>query len=761
MIRNYTLLCGLLLCFCWNTASFAQCDLVTLAPGQLSVVKTDSEDFHFPATNLIDGDLSSQWRTRGPAPFPHQIEIDLGQSYAVSQIKVSPHPDQAIGRPFDFELYLSANGTDWTLQASGSIPYFNQDDYTTKDINFGAVDAQYFRLRVLSSAPTDNVNYRLIISELQVAYNPCGAENKENQFIDFPTIGKQLTTKDAFDPGATSSAGLPINYEVFAGDANIDNGQIKLGGSETTVMVRAYQDGDDNYYPVESFQVFQVIDPAAYEPTLTTRLTDAHPLEMEDLTGYPLYADIDLEHLDALQIESVDFEINGQRFPGALENGAYVYWWLPQYYGDHDIRIIAKASNGKEVQTMKTISVTKADDNQSFHVLDDVLIDWAINVQSKIVKVELPQFVGSYDILSASFWVECPNVTGGCDDWDRLAYVQVKAPNGEWVEILRYITPYGISCFHNLDLTDYASLLQGEVELRVFIGTWGTGGWDVNLELTYERGIPQYLYSKVEPLWQGYFPFGDPFFPQPLDTLTYEIPEEAEKAKLLLTTTGHGWGANNSLNSAEFFRAMHHIHVDGVQTFSQDLWVDCTPNPDACNGQLGNWESNRAGWCPGIIAPDYEYELDPYLDQESIELAYIFQDNYMDLCHRNNPDCVSGVTCDNCNDGFNPAYQIRGHVITYSNTSLATSTTSVAEAATFELFPNPSNGSWQIKGGEFGESIRVEVQAADGRLLDRLEFPDISALKGEVFDYRHLPSGSYWVKITSDQETQSLSWIKQ
>ncbi|MEL6636108.1 MAG: discoidin domain-containing protein [Bacteroidota bacterium] len=751
----------LLLSVLFHQTAMAQCDLVTLPPGVLQVLSTDSEDFKNPATNVVDGDLSSYWATRGTAPFPHQISLDLGQTYAVSQVQLSPHPDLAIGRPFDFELLLSDDGSTWLSVAKGSLPYLGESDYDTKNINFGATDARYLRLLAHSNAATDPVDYRLVIGELQVAHNPCGSEGKQAQFIEFPHIAKRWSTDSPFDPGASSSAGLPVSYEVFAGDANVDAGKISLGGSETTILVRAFHPGDDNYSPAENFRVFQVINPDLYEPRLTSRLSDVYPLEMENLTGYPLYADIEIEHADALGVTEVYFEVNNQRFPGTLERGAYVYWWLPQYYGDHDIRIVAEMANGKTVEKRRTVRVTKADDGQRILALDEVLIDFAINVRSQVQTVELPQFVGSYDILSGSFWVECPDVAGGCDDWDRLAYVQVKAPNGEWVEIIRYITPYGIGCFHNVNLTDYASLLQGEVELRVFIDTWGTGGWNVNLELNYERGIPQYLYSQVDPLWEGTYPFGDPFNLQPMDTLQYQFPETAEQAKLVLTTTGHGWGSNNSLNAAEFFRATHHIHVDGSSTFAQDLWVDCTPNPDACNGQLGNWESNRAGWCPGIIAPNYEYQLDPYLDRNSIQLAYIFHEDYMDLCHRNNPDCVNGVICDNCNDGFNPNYRIRGQVITYSNTSLATSTRDLETARNAELFPNPSAGTWQIRGGDFGKDILLELRSVDGRLIDQQSLSDADALEAKVFDYRYLPNGSYWVKITSERGTQSLSWIKQ
>ena len=81
---------------------------------------------------------------------------------------------------------------------------------------------------------------------------------------------------------------------------------------------------------------------------------------------------------------------------------------------------------------------------------------------------------------------------GGCDDWDRWAHIDIKAPDGNWVQLIRYITPYGVGCDHELDVTDYSSLLQGQVEFRVFIDTWGTGGWQLTLDIDYTEGTPDF-----------------------------------------------------------------------------------------------------------------------------------------------------------------------------------------------------------------------------------------------------------------------------
>ena len=90
-----------------------------------------------------------------------------------------------------------------------------------------------------------------------------------------------------------------------------------------------------------------------------------------------------------------------------------------------------------------------------------------------------------------------------------------------------------------------------------------------------------------------------------------EFPPNTSAAKLKLVSTGHGWGENNTDNAAEFLRNTHHIWVNGTQTFTQDNWYDCDPNPDGSQPQSGSWYFNCAGWCPGSIAQFFDYDMTP------------------------------------------------------------------------------------------------------------------------------------------------------
>ncbi|NQX98976.1 MAG: hypothetical protein HRT73_14030 [Flavobacteriales bacterium] len=231
----------------------------------------------------------------------------------------------------------------------------------------------------------------------------------------------------------------------------------------------------------------------------------------------------------------------------------------------------------------------------------------------------------------------------------------------------------------------------------MFIDTWGTGGWDIHLDLDYIAGTPSYLYSNIQEVWHGSYNFGNPTNLQPCDTVSIDFEPNTQKATFRLTTTGHGWGNNNSGNAAEFYNATHNFHINGTPTYSQYLWNTCNPNPDNCTGQAGTWQYSRAGWCPGTIAQPHTYNLTPQIGNAPFNFSYIFK-NYTDFCHPNNSGCISGLTCPDCNDGYNPFYQIGAYMISFSNSPLVTGVKGITEKESFEidLFPNPNNGFFKI-----------------------------------------------------------------
>ena len=302
------------------------------------------------------------------------------------------------------------------------------------------------------------------------------------------------------------------------------------------------------------------------------------------------------------------------------------------------------------------------------------------------------------------------------------------------------------------------SLRPGEIAFRVFIDTWGTGGWQLTLNFDYNQGTPEYPYSGVVEIWDGSYSFGNPANLQPVETFNTNISQYAESSHLRISNTGHAWGDNNTGNAAEFFNAYHFIDVNSVETFTQHLWNICNPNPDGCTGQQGTWYYNRAGWCPGAISPPHIFDLEPYIGT-NIDLDYRFHPTYQDFCHPNNPDCISGTTCPDCNDGYNPVYYVDTHIINRSNSPIIDGTLLgidiVDNETIYELkvYPNPSSGIFSIYSSHLDGLTRISIHAIDGKQVKSYYFNNVNELNNYIFDLTALSKGVYFINLENASGT--------
>lgn len=320
-----------------------------------------------------------------------------------------------------------------------------------------------------------NTNYsndnHVAIAEIkatQISGEGCSATGQNNQVLVFDEIEQHYTTDNDFELSASSNTSTPIQFEVVSGPATVSGNTLSLTGKGGVVEVRAYQAASTEYYQSEEFRSFIVVDLSTIQPEIITRITSFYPIEMPSLYAYKLTASSTIAEEDALSVTHMEFYVNGELLETEEGNNSYFAWWTPSEYGTHNIEIKSYASNGMIQSLFKTVEVTNTINTREVTTLQNAIIDFvSIGSQWYYGTYEMPQFVGAYDQILAEFNVTCPNVPGGCDDWDRLGYLQIKNPDGEWVELIRYITPYGVACEHELDITDFASLLQGEVEFRM------------------------------------------------------------------------------------------------------------------------------------------------------------------------------------------------------------------------------------------------------------------------------------------------------
>ncbi len=529
------------------------------------------------------------------------------------------------------------------------------------------------------------------------------------QAISFPPIPNKLNDAPPFQVEATATSGLPVSFAILSGPATIAGNTITLTGAGGQVEVEATQPGAGQYNAAEPvIQRFWVLDPATHVPEIDARNPLPGDVFVPTLAPIQLAAISKIDFPELFNVAWVKFRIDGQTVDAQnFWNGHYTAWWTPPTYGNYTIEILSANNFGAVANHNVSINVVPSSTDVSKIAYKDIWLSPSVSTQT--MEAELPSFLGAYDQIIGTLNVHCP--PGGCGEWDRVAYFEAKDKEGNWVEIIRYITPYGVACSHSIDLTDYMSILQGKTAFRATCPTLDNG-FMYDLTLDYRAGAPGHLYSHVQQVWREVFPFGDYANLQPVPDFQYEFPENTVASKLKLVSTGHGWGDLNTSNAAEFYNATHDIYVNGAKKFSQVNWNTCNPNPDGCQPQNGTWYHNRAGWCPGSIAQWFNFNLNEYVGAGDIDLGYTFFEGYVDYCHPNHPDCVTGVTCTDCNDGFNPVLDVACNLISYSDSPfiiVENEKVKLTENA-LSVFPNPSEGRFEVL-------VTYPEQIRDGEII--------------------------------------------
>ncbi|MEL6864574.1 MAG: LamG-like jellyroll fold domain-containing protein [Bacteroidota bacterium] len=577
-----------------------------------------------------------------------------------------------------------------------------------------------------------------------------GGELDESfQAITFPQIPNKLVDDADFELMATASSGLQVSYEIVSGPATLNGNMVSLDGTPGEVVIRASQDGDATFDPAESLEnSFQVLDPSTFLPVTEGRSPLAGDVMVPTLRPIQLAAISNIDFPELFEVKEVSFEVDGMSIPAVdWKNGHYTAWWQPPAYGAYTLNITSTNNYGASSTESVSFNVVDQASDLTAQASDKVWLN--VDIGSSIVEAELPSYIGAFDQITARLDITCPN--GGCDPWDRVSGIEAKGHNGQWYEIIRYITPYGIACNSSIDLTDFMSVLQGKIAFRFYLGTQGNG-FEYTLNLDYKAGTPAHPYSSIGKLWTDTYDFGNPDDLQPCEVLNVAFPENTLDAKIKLVSTGHGWGDNNTGNAAEFHEDRHHVWIDGTQTFEQHNWADCNPNPDGCNNQNGTWFFDRAGWCPGAIAPWFDFDMDSYINRGSVEMRYIFNESYEDKCHPNNIFCQNGVTCPNCDDGFNPHLIVSSYLISFGDmpiTDLSTSVDDLEEQIAFSVFPNPSEGLFNVRLGETVKELQIQVLNNLGQVVysvNRSQPDDLQSI-----DLRQMAKGIYFIQISTER----------
>jgi hypothetical protein len=578
--------------------------------------------------------------------------------------------------------------------------------------------------------------------------NFIGTMDTSSQAISFSDIPTKLTSSPPFALHAVATSGLQVSFTILSGPATISNDSLVTVTGAGTVTVKAYQLGNAQYDSAASIiKTFDVVDPAANLPLIEAR----HPLPgkvyMPALSDIQLAAIASINYPTLFSVQDLNFKINGTVIPAHdFGNGHYTAWWTPPAYGNYAIEIISTSN-------YLAVGSTTVNINISPNAVDTTLVAFSgvINnslvVNEVVVDGQLPSYVGAYDTIIANLSVTCP--TGGCGAWDYVRSIKARSHEGNWFEIIRYITPYGKACSHKLTATDYMSLLNGKVTFKI-VGL--DAGYYYALSFTYKSGTPPHKYSQVTQVWDASYDFGNYANQQPVNVYNFVYPAGVAASKIKLVSTGHA-GPSNTSNAAEFYDATHHIYVNNVNTFTQHNWTTCNPNPDNCSPQSGTWQYNRAGWCPGSIARPFDFDLSPFISPNNVDLKYVFYEQYIDQCNPNYPGCVGGTTaCPSCTDNTQPYLYVNCNMVNFfDNPPPNPQPQNIAEIENeygIKIYPNPSNGLFNLASNSVkGSDIAVVIFSSMGKVVRQFQWNG----QNKILNLSELSKGIYLIRFSNKE----------
>lgn len=214
------------------------------------------------------------------------------------------------------------------------------------------------------------------------------------------------------------------------------------------------------------------------------------------------------------------------------------------------------------------------------------------------------------------------------------------------IELMRFYTSFGVRGYNHIEVanfnwpdsvvfkqevTDYASLLKGDVWVGIWIGNYVHDGHNVTLDIKY---YPQTVSTpkKVYPLFTtiNIMEMAGQAYPENLfrnDSLTvnFSINEDIKDGYIRYISTGHGgWGGGD-----EFNPKMNEIFLNGDRIAAYTPWrEDCGSyreiNPASGNfaNGLSSSDLSRSGWCPGTVSyPVYIHVGDLKAGNHQIKVA--------------------------------------------------------------------------------------------------------------------------------------------
>jgi len=194
------------------------------------------------------------------------------------------------------------------------------------------------------------------------------------------------------------------------------------------------------------------------------------------------------------------------------------------------------------------------------------------------------------------------------------------------LELMRFYTSFGVRGYNHIEVanynwpdsvlfkqevTDYASLLKGEVWVGAWIGNYVHDGHNVTLDIKYypqsdaQEKVVYPLFATVNIMEMAGQSYPENLFRNDSLTVNFTTDKDLKNAYIRYISTGHGgWGGGD-----EFNPKLNEVFLNGERIIAYTPWrEDCGSyrerNPASGNfsNGLSSSDLSRSGWCPGTVS---------------------------------------------------------------------------------------------------------------------------------------------------------------
>jgi hypothetical protein len=622
---------------------------------------------------------------------PHNDAYNIGNGFtieawifaeewrdAIYQGSIVAKDNQSPDRGFAFRCgdngslsFVMAADNTWNEVFTGPVMNANQWHHVAVVIDAGTmtlyIDAQEIASNSFSGSPSPSVDMPINIG----ASPGFGGRNFFGNLDEIRIWNDARTQTELADNITTNLTGSEANLVAYF-PMNEGTGTVTSDTSPTGASAGFNSMDASNW--VDGYSL----------PDFDISVQDVYGVDVINMIDRPVKLTVDIQNTGTEAISNIDLtvKVNGEFYVTETVSNtitsnelfAYEFALPVDLVGLTDPVIeveAAQASDGNSLNNLGVLNVKTGTTNKII-VSDNVL--HKNGEQSNAIKMNMPNDLYKYEQVLLNIDLTCP--AGGCGDWDVLADLKVVTSTGTY-ELARYITPYGIACGGwTVDITDFKSVLGGEVEFQTNVLVYTETGWLVNMTIDLIDNNTQNTFQNLSRLWEkGYQVYGDPGISYDLDPVTINFENNTDASHVRMAITGHGQG--NTSNAAEFFEVDHTLNIDGSAFDNHHLWKsDCSSNP--CSDQAGTWPNPRAGWCPGQEVAPYVINTNSATTAgSSISLDYVLQ-NYTNVL----------------NTGYNnsghtePYYKIFSYFVEESSTPYETYRNLVADNVVGNLVGN-------------------------------------------------------------------------